>query len=270
MSLPKHGLFLPPFDALADPQLIAQLAADAEKAGWDGLFLWDHMAYSPPVQAILDPWICLAAIAVATERITLGAMVTPLSRRRPAVVARQAVTLDLLSRGRLVLGFGLGDDGGSGEMSRFGEEPDPRIRAGMLDEGLFVLRRMLSGELVDHHGTHYTAAGVQLLPRPYRASGIPFWIGARWPNARPLRRAAKHDGAFVIALKTDDDVRSLVDAVGELRGGAGDFDIVVELPGDDDAAAWSVPGVTWLLTRFGPYDLDAATVAARIAAGPPR
>jgi alkanesulfonate monooxygenase SsuD/methylene tetrahydromethanopterin reductase-like flavin-dependent oxidoreductase (luciferase family) len=270
MSAPRHGLFVPPFDVLADPNLLAELAADAERAGWDGIFLWDHLIYARPVQAILDPWICLAAIAVATESMTLGAMVTPLSRRRPAVVARQAVTLDLLSRGRLVLGFGLGDDGSSGEMSRFGEEPDPHIRAGMLDEGLFVLRRMLSGELVDHQGQHYTAAGVQLLPRPYRESGIPFWIGARWPNARPLRRAAKYEGAFVISLKSADELRDLIGALDQLRGDGGEFDVVVELPSDDQAVAWSVPGVTWLLTRFGPYDMDAAAVASRIAAGPPK
>lgn len=270
MTPPRHGLFLPPFDALADPRLLARLGAQAEAAGWDGMFLWDHMTYSAPVEAILDPWVSLAAVAVATERLTLGVMVTPLSRRRPAVLARQAVTLDLLSRGRLVLGFGLGDDGSAGEMSRFGEQTDPRARAAMLDEGLELLVRMLSGETVEHRGAHYVADGVRLLPRPFSPTGIPFWIGGRWPARAPLRRAVRHDGAFVIALETERDVAALLDTLTGMRGGLDGFDVVLELPDDDRAACWSLAGVSWLLTRLGPYRLDADAVAARVAAGPPR
>ena len=137
----RRGLFLPPFDALADPVLLADLAADAEEAGWDGVFLWDHLLYAEPVTEISDPWTCCAAIAVRTTRLQFGPMVTPLTRRRPQVLARQAATLDRLSGGRLVLGFGLGDDGGVGELSRFGEELDARVRAARLDEGLGLLRR---------------------------------------------------------------------------------------------------------------------------------
>src|SRR5579875_2996520 len=97
----RRGLFVAPFDVLADPGLVSELAAEAERAGWDGFFVWDHLRYSAPVTAIADPWITMAAIAVRTERVLLGPMVTPLPRRRPQVLARQAASLARLSGGRL-------------------------------------------------------------------------------------------------------------------------------------------------------------------------
>ena len=114
----RQGLFFPAFDGVADPHRLVELAKVAEASGWDGLFLWDHLLYNGDVTEILDPYIALAAIASATTTVQLGAMVTPLIRRRPQVVARQAVALDLLSSGRLVLGFGIGDDGDVGRSSR--------------------------------------------------------------------------------------------------------------------------------------------------------
>lgn len=93
-----RGLFIPQFGELADLGLLADLGRRAERAGWDGLFLWDHIQYRPPADRVLDPWIALAAIGAVTDRLRLGAMVTPLARRRPWVVARQlAIVVDLLS-----------------------------------------------------------------------------------------------------------------------------------------------------------------------------
>ena len=265
----RRGLFLPPFDALADPVLLADLAGDAEEAGWDGVFLWDHLLYAEPVTEIADPWTCCAAIALRTSRLQFGPMVTPLTRRRPQVLARQAATLDRLSGGRLVLGFGLGDDGGVGELSRFGEELDARVRAARLDEGLGLLRRLLAGEPVDHDGEHFAARDVRFLPAATRPCGIPFWIGGRWPNAAPLRRAARHDGAFVISLPGPDELAGVRQTLAGARGGdlAG-FDVVVELPADADAAPWEAAGATWVLTRLGPYRLDVADVRRVVRRGP--
>jgi alkanesulfonate monooxygenase SsuD/methylene tetrahydromethanopterin reductase-like flavin-dependent oxidoreductase (luciferase family) len=104
----KRAIFLPPFDQLADPRVLVELAKAAEERGWDGFFLWDHIAYRAPVRAVADPWIALAAIAGATEKLRLGPMVTPLSRRRVQKVSRETVTLDHLSGGRLTFGVGLG------------------------------------------------------------------------------------------------------------------------------------------------------------------
>jgi alkanesulfonate monooxygenase SsuD/methylene tetrahydromethanopterin reductase-like flavin-dependent oxidoreductase (luciferase family) len=139
----RRGIFLAPFGELSEPGLVAELAARAEERGWDGFFLWDHVAFHRPVRAIADPWVTLAAMAVATQRIVLGPLVTPVARRRPHKLARETVTLDRLSRGRLVLGVGLGwDRTGEFDADRYGEEGDPRARARLLDEGL---ERLLAG-----------------------------------------------------------------------------------------------------------------------------
>ena len=182
----RRGVFLPIFDELADPATLAGLAARAEGRGWDGVFLWDHVVYRAPVRSATDPWVALAAMAVATERVQIGPMVTPLARRRPWIVARQAVAIDRLSGGRFVLGLGLGLDSSGGELSRFGEEVDDRRRATMLDEGLELLTRLLAGETVAHRGEHYTVDDVTFLPTPARPGGMPIWLAARWPNRRPV------------------------------------------------------------------------------------
>src|SRR5215467_4516118 len=161
----RSGLFLPLFDELADPALVARLSAEAEEAGWHGVFVWDHVRWREPVIAVADPWITLAAVAIATERVRLGPMVTPLARRRPAKVARETATLDRLSNGRLILGAGLGSDHFGAELSATGEELDDRRRGQMLDEALQILTAAWSGEPVCHRGAHYTVDGIQFLPR---------------------------------------------------------------------------------------------------------
>src|SRR5687768_4174843 len=154
----RHALHLPPFRAYSSPGVVVDLARAAEAGGWDGFFTWDHVVrpHEPERVVAADPWILLAAVATVTDRIRLGPMVTPLARRRPQKVARESVTLDHLSGGRLTLGVGLGVDSG-GELARFGELDDPRERAGAYDEALALLRELWSGEEVDHHGEHYTA-----------------------------------------------------------------------------------------------------------------
>src|ERR671934_1983122 len=156
----RSGLFLPIFDALSDPGVVTRLAVEAEEAGWDGVFLWDHVRWREPVVEVADPWITLAATATATQAIRLGPMVTPLARRRPVKVARETATLDRLSGGRLTLGVGLGSDRFGAELSKTGEQLDDRLRAQMLDEALEVLTAAWSGEPVHHHGRHYTVDDV--------------------------------------------------------------------------------------------------------------
>src|SRR4051794_4501481 len=133
----RRGIFVAPFGELAEPRLVAELAARAETRGWDGFFVWDHVAYREPVRALADPWITLAAIAGATERVIIGPLVTPLPRRRPHQLARETVTLDHLSGGRLVVGVGLGSDRtGEVDPGRLGEEGDPRAPAKEPDDRL--------------------------------------------------------------------------------------------------------------------------------------
>lgn len=258
----RRGLFVAPFDALADPRVVGDLAAEAEEAGWEGFFVWDHLQYGDRVAAIADVWTCCAAVAMRTEKLLLGPMVTPLARRRPQVLARQSASLAVLSGGRFVLGLGLGDDW-VGEFGAFGDEPDPKVRGRMLDEGLEVLTGLLGGDPVDHDGDHYAAREVRFLPAPE----VPIWIGGRFPNAAPLRRASRHDGFFVIGLDGPGDLdRVTADlARHEPRDG---FDVVVDLQPDQDPAPWLDAGASWVLTRVGPYDLDLDAVRRLVRAGP--
>ena len=142
----RSAVWVPLFDELADPLTVARLAAAAEEAGWDGMFVWDQLWWREPVAAVADPWITLAAMATATEQLRIGPMVTPVARRRPVKLLREATTLDLLSGGRLTLGAGLGSDRFAGEFSRSGEEVDDRVRAEQLDESLQILTAGWTGE----------------------------------------------------------------------------------------------------------------------------
>jgi alkanesulfonate monooxygenase SsuD/methylene tetrahydromethanopterin reductase-like flavin-dependent oxidoreductase (luciferase family) len=248
----RRAIFVAPFDELADPRLLADLASEAESVGWDGFFLWDHIVYSAPTSAVLDPWIAMAAIALATERILTGPMVTPISRRRPQKLARETVTLDLLSRGRLILGVGLGSDR-HGELAPFGEVADPRDQARLLDEGLDQLQRYWDGAF---------------LPRPVQRPRIPIWAAAKWPNRRPVRRATRLDGLFPVELPGPEALAELADEVAELRGpDAAPFDLVVTNGAGTDPAPWVAAGATWCLTGFGPQP-RLADVRAAISAGP--
>ena len=262
----RFGLTVPNLGEYADASLLGDLAAEAEQAGWDAFFLWDHVVYRPPIVAATDPWIALAAIAAATSRIEIGPMVTPLARRRPWIVARQAVAIDQLSEGRFVLGLGLGLDASGGELSRFGEELDDRRRAAMLDEGLDVLTGLLSGEPVAHAGEHYAVDAPPFLPGPVRRGGIPIWLAGRWPNKRPIARALRYDGVFLI----DTDDPASIAGVGE-QAAALDrpFDIVVEGQPGADVSGWEAAGATWWLAEFDPFTATPATVLAAIEAGPP-
>ena len=235
---PRHGIFVAPFDELSEPRLVAELAARADKRGWDGFFVWDHVAYREPVSALADPWVTLAAVAVATRRLVIGPLITPVARRRPHQLARETVTLDRLSEGRLVLGVGLGSERtGEFDPDRFGEEGDARVRARLLDEGLDRL-------------VAYWDGGFE--PRPVQRPRIPVWVAARWPHRRPLRRAARWDGVFPIDLPDPEALAEVAAEVQALRapGGAESFDLVVTNPPGTDPAPWVTAGATWCLTGF--------------------
>jgi alkanesulfonate monooxygenase SsuD/methylene tetrahydromethanopterin reductase-like flavin-dependent oxidoreductase (luciferase family) len=263
----KFGVFLPIFGELAHPAVLAGLAADAEDAGWDGVFVWDHMLYREPVTDVTDPWIALTAIALRTSSVAIGPMVTPLARRRPHVVARQVAAIEQLAPGRFILGVGLGGDPG-GELSRLGEETDDRTRAAMLDEALDLVRALLSGETLDHAGAYYTARDVRFSPAPRDA--VPVWTAARWPNAAPIRRAARTDGLFVIDMPEPSMLAAAQQRIAEARGSLDDFDFVVREADPATADGWAAVGATWWLQDFDPFGVTQASARARIQAGPPR
>lgn len=188
----KFGIYLPNFGAYGDARVLANLAQDAENSGWDGFFIWDHIAGW--LLPMVDPWVALAAIAVSTHRIRIGTTVTPLPRRRPWKLARESVSIDHLSGGRLTLGVGIG--GGEAEWAHLGEQPDLKKRGAMLDEALSVLVGLWSGEPFSFAGRYYHIENAHFLPKPLQQPRIPIWVGGLWPNKAPFQRAAKWDGAF--------------------------------------------------------------------------
>ncbi len=276
----RYALFLPVFDALADPIVVARLSAEAEQAGWDGVFVWDHVRYSEPVVEVADPWITLAAIASATERIRIGPMVTPLPRRRPVKVARETVTLDQLSEGRLTLGVGIaGDD--YRELSGTGEQVDARLRGAMLDESLEILQQAWSGEPVNHHGEHYVMDDITFRPRPVQRPGIPVWVAVRYGNAKPLRRAARYQGVFPVKVDRPDQLAEIVAGVQELRAadpalatgtgtGTEPYDVAVGGSAGTDPAPFAAAGATWWMINFDWRATSVDTVRGVLREGPPR
>lgn len=266
----KFAVNLPPIGDFANPRTLPDLARQAENAGWDGFFLWDHVAL-PWDEQVADPWIALAACAMTTSSIKLGTMVTPLARRRPWKVAREATTLDHLSGGRLILGVGLGIY--PQEYEGMGDEADPQVRAEMLDEGLDVMAGLWSGEKFTYEGKHYSVREQQFRPTPVQQPRIPIWVAGMWPNKRPFRRAARWDGVFPIdsALRdlAPETFAEIVDYTRAHRASDERFDVSVGgiTIGPDDTNRvrdYEQAGATWWQEGVQPQQV------ARIAAGPPR
>jgi alkanesulfonate monooxygenase SsuD/methylene tetrahydromethanopterin reductase-like flavin-dependent oxidoreductase (luciferase family) len=254
-----------------DPARLVRLAVEAEEAGFDGFFLWDHITWANDGlgPSIVDPWAVLSVIADRTERLVIGPMITPVTRRRPWVLARQTVTLDLLAQGRTVFGVGLGSPA-RGDFGLFGDQADERIRAAMLDEGLDLIARLWSGEVVEFHGEHYDVGPVRFLPAPAHGGKIPVWVGGVLPSRAGMRRAAQWDGAVPIRYRdhaldrpTAADIASVRDLVLERRGSVDGFDLVVWAEVADDAAAlvqelpaYEEAGTTWWIETARPPQPD--------------
>lgn len=264
--MPRHGIFLAPFNAFSDPKLVASLARQAEEAGWDGLFLWDHVLRRPEqARQVADPFVALAAVALATSRLRIGPMVTPIVRRRPQVLARQVVTLDCLAEGRVTLGLGLGVDS-TGELSRFGEVVDPVARGAILDEGAALVASLLSGEPVDHDGPHFQARGVQFLPTGPQQPRVPIWLAASQGRRRPLRRAAGYEGAFLIGA-TPEQLRASIGYLTELRGDLEGFEVAVLSSCGLSEEEMAELGVSWSMYEIAP-EADPGLAVALIGKGP--
>ena len=255
--LPSRGLAVPCF--ADDPAELVRLGIDAERAGLDGFFLWDHLVHSdtgegPPV---VDPWQVLAVVAASTSRIALGTMITPVARRRPWKLAKEITTLDLLSGGRAILGVGLGAP--DSEFSLFGEPAGARHRAELLDEGLEVVAGLCAGRPFSYAGNHFTVGPVQFLPRPVQRARIPIWVGGLLPASGPLIRAARWGGFVPIHRErpggqaTPEDIAGVRDRIEALRGTTANYDIAVwgELDSAGQVAAalpaYRDAGATWFI-----------------------
>lgn len=284
----KYGIYLPNFGPYGDVRVLADLAREAEQAGWDGFFLWDHIAGWKV--NMVDPWVALAAIALSTEHIRIGTTVTPLPRRRPWKLARETVSIDHLSNGRLTLSVGIG--GGEAEWHHLGEETDLKTRGAMLDEALDVLTGLWRGAPFSYDGQHYQVKEACFLPKPLQSPRIPIWVGGFWPNKPPFRRAARWDGMFPLFM-VDDPKQELaqfkesVEFVQAQRQSDTPFDVVMvgQTPGNDPARAAEIItahaqiGMTWWMEILLPFrfggtgwedEWPVEALRERVLQGPPK
>ena len=306
----NFGLDLPNMRECGDPRLLAELAHEAEESGWDGVFLFDSLYVEwgpgePPPTA--DPWIALAAMAMRTERVRLGPMIAPLSRRRPWKVARETATLDHLSNGRFTLPVGLGtvEDGG---YQNVGEELDRKKRAQMLDESLEIINGLWGGEPFSFQGEHYTMEEMAFLPKPVQSPRIPVWVVGAWPREKSMRRAIRWDGILPVVMPlggpapqpdmaeagrkiaedgaylqmTAADIAEMRQYIERERNSDEPFDIVIEgwSAGSQRAKAaakvdeYARAGATWWVEAIWswlylpPHDIEG--LRRRIRQGPPR
>jgi alkanesulfonate monooxygenase SsuD/methylene tetrahydromethanopterin reductase-like flavin-dependent oxidoreductase (luciferase family) len=276
----RFSVYVPNFATFGSVSMLVTLAQAAEAAGWDGFFLWDHLlpdadsAHGP----VADPWIALTAIAGATSRLRFGALITPFPRRRPWKLARETVTLDHYSGGRLVVGAGIGGDWWR-EYSAVGESSDAQTHGEMLDEELDILTELWTGTPVTYHGTHYTLDNARFLPPPLQVPRIPIWVGGVWPGTRPFRRAARWDGIIPTGRNGTpgpDDIRQMRAYIDHYRRATTPFDVVFQGRANDLAAAersahvaeYAAAGVTWWLEQVWP-NVALTEVRALIDHGPP-
>lgn len=273
-----YGVSVPIFGPY-NARCLGELAASAERARWNGFFCWDHVLWDPLGEGVTDTTVALTAIALATEQVKFGPLVTPLPRRRPWKLAREIAALDILSGGRFVLGVGNGDDI---DFAPVGDPTPARRRALVLDESIDLLRRLLEDPgPVDHRGAAYRVEGVCLRPQPLQPR-VPMWVGGWWPNHPPFRRAASLEGVFPIPKGeaqeslSPGELTACLDYISEHRGTdvREDPSYAVAVsgrtagPDDDRPAALTQRGATWWIEGFAPGD-DLVDVQRRIAAGPP-
>jgi alkanesulfonate monooxygenase SsuD/methylene tetrahydromethanopterin reductase-like flavin-dependent oxidoreductase (luciferase family) len=272
----RAGFILP--GGTATEQL--ELALIAEDAGWDGVFVWEA-SYG------IDAWGLLSAIAVRTERVKLGTMLTPLPWRRPWKVASQVATLDQLSGGRAIVTVGLGAITDDLPATR-GEVTDLRQRADLLDDGIDLMRALWAGKDVYEGAIHELrfAQRDQLdVTRPVQ-DPLPIWVVGLWPRMKSMRRAIRCDG--IVPQFEGEDHHGSPDQVREMRrwlldnGARPDIDVIAQadtLANGRDAAAeiapsWADAGCTWWLEANWEMPHHSAErmeqVRQRLLAGPPR
>jgi alkanesulfonate monooxygenase SsuD/methylene tetrahydromethanopterin reductase-like flavin-dependent oxidoreductase (luciferase family) len=270
----QYGFYTPNFDFCGDARVLADLAHEAEQSGWDGFFIWDHLQFGEPT---VDPWVALTAMAMRTQRLRLGTLVTPVPRRHVAKLAREVLSLDHLSGGRITLGVGAGFPA-LPDYAAFGDGSDPKVRAAQLDEALTVLHALLSGRDVKHRGEHYRIE-CSAFQAPVQRPRIPIWVAASWPAKKPLERAARWDGVVPVGAQglevSDEALSSTVAHIGRVRESMASFD-VIRFGRTTDARDTAVvsacreAGATWWMESIFTRGHSLEATRERIRQGPPR
>jgi alkanesulfonate monooxygenase SsuD/methylene tetrahydromethanopterin reductase-like flavin-dependent oxidoreductase (luciferase family) len=270
-----YAIEVVPFGTYSDPHNILTLSKAAEEAGWEGLFVWDHLGYVSGVPGS-DPWVILAAVAATTKTMKIGVEITPIARTRPHVLIQTLVSLDLLSNGRLIFGAGLGHV--SEEFSLFGESSDLKSRATKLDEGLDILNYFMAGESFSYHGECFTVEGSKMIPLPLQRPRIPIWIGGRSHPA--LRRAARWDGWVMTGAGSEGKMKRspeyLAGKVKEIiqnRSQATPFEVAVSgysaIKQHTLTLDYEIAGATWWLESLSDERGSFVDMLSRVKEGPP-
>ncbi len=274
-------MYLPNFGKAAHPKVLARLAEEAERSGWNGFFLWDHLVEWNKRVPIYETFTSLAAIALNTSRIRIGTTVTPLPKNKPWIVARQTVALDHLSNGRLTLGVGLGAKE-STDYDRFGEVADDRVLGEKLDEELDIITGLWTGKPFSHKGKHFRVGKTVFLPSPLQKPRIPIWVGGFWPHKTPFQRAAKWDGVIPLRapglLPQPIDIHQVIDYVSNHRSDKAHFDVanIGWTSGFDHKkdrekiSPYLEAGMTWWLESLYTKQDSPLKMRKRIRDGPPR
>ena len=278
----RFGICIPNFgNCCGSAGELADLAVEGEAAGWDGFFLFDHILYSLGESVpVVDPWVALATISARTKRIRLGTLVTPIARRHPWKLARETVSIDHLSEGRLILGVGLGEPVDV-EFTSFGGRGEGEIRGEKLDEGLDILTGLWAGEPFSYEGTYYKLRNVRFLPRCLQTPRIPIWVAGRWPRHAPLLRAARWDGVFPLGLKpgshlSSDEIRQVVGFIKSHGADVSCYDIVAtsgaegQMTDEGVLSAYASAGATWWMRDMRKWRNSRNDLRAQIQKGPPR
>jgi alkanesulfonate monooxygenase SsuD/methylene tetrahydromethanopterin reductase-like flavin-dependent oxidoreductase (luciferase family) len=260
----RTAVSIPPF---TDATTVVDMAVEAEQAGWDGVFLWDHLVWDKNRRLdVHDPWALLGAIAARTERVVLGTLVTPLARRRPWIVAKHVHTLDHLSGGRVVLGVGLGEPGDA-DFADFGDPGGRRERAAVVDEALPLVDGLRGGAPVRHHGAHYDVES-QLRPGPVQQPRPPIWVAAISPYRRPLARALRWDGAAILSMPEGvirpDALAAYLEGIERPPG----WDVVAGCAPGVPAGEYADAGATWVFDSLDPHANWVDELRTRINHGP--
>lgn len=282
----KYGVVMP----MGDARTAAEYAREAERAGWDGFFVWEGVWSE-------DAWVTLGACAMVTQTIRLGTLLTPVSRRRPWKLASETATVDRLSNGRLILSVGLGAPHPGSGWPEFGEVTDRKLRAERMDEGLEILQGLWKGQPFAFEGKHYhvkpmVEPGPPVPAPPAQKPRIPIWVVGALNRERSLRRVLKYDGLLpTLAVRpgtdehhsafTPDDLCKALEWILPRRELATPLDVIVEnvTPGDDPNAGaeivkpWAEAGATWHIESMWSLGGEAdglAQVLKRIRQGPPR
>ncbi|MCC6804413.1 MAG: LLM class flavin-dependent oxidoreductase [Anaerolineae bacterium] len=294
----QFAIYVPIFGPFGDARMVSELARMTEQAGWDGFFIWDQLtgfgaenAEETGADNVVDTQVALTAIALATQHVRFGALITPLARRRPAKYAREALSLDRLSHGRLICGVGLGAS--PEEFEDLGDSGDAKVRAAMLDESLEVITGLWSQHPFSFSGQHYHVENALFLPAPVQKPRIPIWTAGTWPNKAPFRRAARWDGVFPMwaeaqgsEMMPPEEYARLIAFIKSERRSDAPFDVVCAgaTPTDLHHAnaivkPYAEVGATWWVENVSPWgyggiapdgswQVDA--MRERITAGPPK